>query len=103
MMTIDMFERAGAFAENKDIARGIRVNELLPALEKHEPVTLNFERVSSTTQSFVHALISDAIRKHGIDVLDDITFKDCNDNVKQLIKIVAEYMQQGAEREPEEA
>lgn len=97
MTEISVFEKAGSFAENKDIARDIRVQEILPALEKHESIILDFTAVNSTTQSFIHALISDAIRKYGSDSLDEISFKSCNKNIQQIIKIVVEYMQEGIE------
>lgn len=89
-----MFDLIGNFAENKDIARDIRVNIILPALGKNEEVILNFTRVNSATQSFIHALISDVIRKYGIGVLDKIYFKECVENVKKIIEIVIEYMQE---------
>jgi hypothetical protein len=95
MRQVDIFKKAGVFAENKDIARDIRLKEIIPALDKKEPIMLNFERVGSTTQSFIHALISDAIRKYGNNSLDEITFKGCNKNIQQIIKIVVEYMQDG--------
>lgn len=95
MKEIRIFEKTGAFAENKDTARDIRLQEIIPSLEKQEPITLDFAGVNSTTQSFVHALISDAIRKHGVNSLDEISFKSCNKNIQQIIKIVVEYMQEG--------
>ena len=97
MIEISVFEKAGSFAENKDVARDIRIQEILPALEKRESVILNFNAVNSTTQSFIHALISDAIRKYGPNSLDEVTFKSCNKNIQQIIKIVVEYMQEGIE------
>lgn len=96
MKQIDIFARAGAFAENKDVARNIRLNDILPALEKGEDVILNFVRVDAVTQSFVHALISDLLRKRGSDVLDRLEFKSCNDTVKKIIAIVVDYMQEGS-------
>jgi len=95
MKTISIFDRAGAFAENKDIARDIRVNEILPALDAGEEVVLDFEKVEAATQSFVHALISDVIRKFGSDALDRLSFKACSPVVKKLIGIVVDYMQEG--------
>jgi len=89
-----MYEIVGAFAENKDLARKIRIEQIIPQLEKGEIVTLNFEHVESTTQSFIHALISDLIRKFGPDVLDKILFEHCNDIIKQIITIVVDYMQE---------
>ena len=94
MKEIDIFSKVGAFAENKDIAREIRTNEILPALDNGEKVILNFEKVDSTTQSFIHALISDLIRKKGADVLDNIYFKNCGKTIEKLINIVISYMQE---------
>jgi hypothetical protein len=95
MKNIVIFDMAGAFAENKDIAREIRIKEIIPALTRNEEVTLDFDRVDAATQSFVHALISDILRKYGASALDRIVFKSCNVTVKKIIEIVVEYMQEG--------
>ena len=95
MKEIVVFTRAGRFAENKDIARDIRENEIIQALNKNEEVVLSFEKVDAATQSFIHALISDVLRKYGHDALDRITFKGCNDTIKKIINIVVDYMQDG--------
>lgn len=94
MKRIVVFDKAGAFAENKDVARDIRMREIVPALMQQEEVVLDFERVGAATQSFVHALISDVLRKHGSDALDRIVFKSCNDDIKKIINIVVDYMQE---------
>lgn len=93
-MTIKILNFAGEFAENKDVARKIRVKKIMPALEKKNQVILNFSGVSGATQSFIHALISDAIRQYGNDVFDLILFKDCSPVVREVVNIVAEYMQE---------
>ena len=93
MKQIILFDRAGAFAENKDIAKEIRIREIIPALDNHEEVVLNFDRVDAATQSFIHALISGVIRKFGSEILDKMSFKSCNDTVKKIINIVVDYMQ----------
>ncbi|HDH53583.1 MAG TPA: DUF4325 domain-containing protein [Nitrospirae bacterium] len=95
MKNIVIFDRAGAFAENKDIARDIRIREIIPALTQDEEVTLDFDKVDAVTQSFVHALISDILRKYGANALERISFKSCNITVKKIIGIVVEYMQEG--------
>ncbi|NTW30347.1 MAG: STAS-like domain-containing protein [Candidatus Moranbacteria bacterium] len=84
----------GDFAENKDLAREIRINKIIPALEKKEEVVLDFSGVNSVTQSFVHALISSLMRQYGDDVLEVISFKNCNETVSKIISIVVEYMQE---------
>lgn len=84
----------GSFAENKDIAKEIRLTKIIPALEKNEEIILDFEGIEGSTQSFIHALISDVIRKYGAEVLDKIFFKNCNENIKKIIGIVVDYMQE---------
>lgn len=95
MININIFNKAGAFAENKDVARSIRIKELFPALTKGEEITLDFGKVEAATQSFIHALISDILRKYGADALDHIAFKSCNVTVKKIIEIVVDYMLEG--------
>lgn len=94
MTSIDIKDAAGTFAENKDVARDLRIEKLMPALEQGESVILDFRGVEGATQSFIHALISEAFRTYREKTLDLIQFKDCNETVKQIITIVAEYMQE---------
>lgn len=94
MKTIQLFDHIGTFAENKDIARALRLKELIPSLEKNEAIILDFEKVEGATQSFIHALISDLFRLYGNEVLEKIQFKSCNDTVKGIITIVIDYMQE---------
>lgn len=94
MVHIKLFKSVGSFAENKDIAREIRLSQIIPALDKNEEVILDFENINSATQSFIHALISDLMRKYGNDVLDRISFKSCNETIQKIITIVADYMQE---------
>jgi len=93
MKQISIFDKVGAFAENKDIAKDIRTKEIIPALDDREEVILDFDRVDAATQSFIHALINGVIRKYGIDILDKISFKSCNDTTRKIINIVVDYMQ----------
>jgi hypothetical protein len=95
MIQIRLFDRAGSFAEDKDLARNIRMEQIVPALNRHEEVVLDFKNVDSATQSFIHALISDLIRNYGSEVLDRIGFKSCNDTIRKIISIVVDYMQEG--------
>lgn len=94
MMEIKLISFTGSFAENKDSARNIRLNRIIPAIEKKEEIILDFEGIDGATQSFIHALISDVIRKYGSEVLDKISFKNCNETVKKIIGIVVDYMQE---------
>lgn len=93
MKEIELFPKTGNFAENKDVARELRIKEIIPAFRNHQVVILDFNKVDSATQSFIHALISDIIRKEGYEVIDRLNFKNCNDTIKKIITIVIEYMQ----------
>lgn len=93
MIIINLFEKTGSFAEDKDVARNIRLNLINPSIIKKEEIILDFINIESITQSFMHALISEVIRKNGPEILDSIYFKNCNKNVKNIVNIVADYMQ----------
>ena len=95
-MIIQLFEHTGSFAENKDIARDLRREQITPILERGDDITLDFSGITSTTQSFIHALISELFRIYGNEVIDKISFKGCNDTVKKIISIVVDYMQQSS-------
>jgi isopentenyl phosphate kinase len=92
-ITIKILKLTGDFAENKDTAREIRVGVIEPALKKDQSIVIDFHGVDAATQSFIHALISQVIRDHTIDVLSRIAFKDANETVRQIIEIVVDYMQ----------
>ncbi len=94
MIEIKLLPIVGSFAENKDLARDIRLKKIIHALEDKQEITLDFDGIDLTTQSFIHALISDLIRKYGIDVLDKLYFKNCNETVTKIINIVVDYMQE---------
>jgi hypothetical protein len=93
MKEIGICDRVGSFAENKDLAREIRENDIKPTLNCGEEVVLDFKGVSMATQSFIHAMISDPIRLYGAEVLDRIAFKNCNSAIETLVKVVCDYMQ----------
>lgn len=93
MIVIEIKKSAGVFAENKDIAGILRDKTILPTLRSNKEVVLDFKGVEGVTQSFVHAMISEAMREFGAEVLDHIIFRDCNRSVQAIIEIVVDYMQ----------
>ena len=93
MKIIELYKLVGDFAEDKDAARKIRTETILPSLKNGEIVTLNFSNVNLATQSFIHALISELIRSYGIDVIDSLRFKDCNEAIRTIVNVVIDYMQ----------
>lgn len=91
---INMQKVAGDFAENKDIAKKLRIEKIMPALSKGDEVILDFEGVSGATQSFIHALISDPIRELKNVAFDNLAYKNTNDDIREIISIVYRYMQE---------
>lgn len=92
--TIKIKNYAGTFAENKDKAKELRVTKVIPALADGKVVELDFDGVSGTTQSFVHALVSEPIRRFRDVALDNLEYKNCSDIVKEVVKTVYDYMQE---------
>ena len=81
----------GGFAEDKDYARELRRTKILPALDRGERIALNFALVKYATQSFVHALIGEALKKYGETVLDRVEFQHCTPQIQSVIELVVDY------------
>jgi hypothetical protein len=91
---IKIKQLAGEFAENKDVAKRVRINEIMPALAKGEEVIIDFNGVSGATQSFIHALVSDPIREYKEMSFDKLMYKNANDDIREIVSIVYRYMQE---------
>lgn len=98
---IKILNVAGDFAENKDVAKDLRIRKIMPGLLGKKIVVLDFAGVSGTTQSFVHALISEPIRQFRATALDSLEYKNCSNEVKEIIKTVYEYMQESLKEDNE--
>ena len=82
----------GTFAEDKDAAARLRRDVILPELSKGGSIEFDFSTVTLTTQSFIHALISEALRVHGEEALSRIQFKQCAPAVKDIVETVVQYV-----------
>jgi hypothetical protein len=82
---------SGGFAEDKDEAKHLRTSEILPILARGEELVLDFEYVRYATQSYVHALIGEALKKHGEEALGLLEFKNCSAAVRSVIELVVDY------------
>lgn len=91
MNTTCTIEVPGPVAQDKDWARRARLHTLLPALSSRIEVRLDFSKVTIATQSFVHALVSEAIRTHGEAVLSIMEFHRCSAQVELTVKTVVTY------------
>ncbi len=92
-MKIKLSEKVGSFAESKETAKSLRNALILPALRRGEEVELDFEGITLGTQSFIHALIADAVRLKDPAGLDNLIFANCNDGLRSIIEVVVSYCQ----------
>jgi len=79
------------FAENKDQAKQLRLSQILPAVSEGDQIVLDFYAVKYATQSFVHALIGEALQTYGERALDLMEFRHCSDAVRSVIELVVDY------------
>jgi hypothetical protein len=91
MINITLLPEISEFAENKDIARQMRIEKILPAIERKEMVVLDFHGVRYATQSFMHALINECLERFGESALDYIQFKNCTTDIQIIIETVVGY------------
>jgi hypothetical protein len=96
MKTIRVFAMMGSFAEDKDAAAKLRKEIILPALDGGETIELDFTDVTLTTQSFIHALISEGLRRHGEKSLSRMQFKGCETAVRGIVETVVQYVLEAA-------
>lgn len=85
---------AGEFAENKEVAKKLRLEVILPALESEREIVVDFAGVSGATQSFIHAMVSDPIRKFGDRAYENMYYVNANGDIQEIISIVYRYMQE---------
>lgn len=91
-MIIKIFELVGSFAEDKDRAAALRKEKILPALKNGANLEIDFTGVTLTTQSFIHALISEGLRQNPDTALELLSFKGCADSVRGIIETVVQYV-----------
>ena len=94
MKKIIVYQDAGEFAENKDVAKRWREEIILPELAKNKEVEVDFINITGVTQSFVHALLAEAIRRYGDSAFDNLIFSNANGVVREIIRTVYHYMQE---------
>jgi hypothetical protein len=90
-ITVTIEAGTRGFAEDKDAAKQLRRQLIMPALAEEKKVILDFSAVTSSTQSFVHALVGEPLQKMGEPVLEKIEFRSCAPQIKSLVKLVVDY------------
>ncbi len=84
-------EGSRGFAEDKDAAKKLRTEVIMPALRAEKTVVIDFHGVTSSTQSFVHALVGEPLQKLGEPILSRLEFRSCAPQVRSLVELVVDY------------
>lgn len=92
--TIELKPLVGDFAENKETAKKLRIERIMPGLSQGHEVILDFYGIGGATQSFIHALVSDPIRQFGNTAFENLYFKNANADIQKIISIVYRYLQE---------
>lgn len=79
-------------AQDKDRARIIRTDEILPALAAEQDVWIDLTDVALATQSFMHALLAEPLRKYGAKGLERCSFGCRHQQVKETVRMVVGYV-----------
>ena len=91
MKTLIILPDSGVFVENKEEAQRWRQQEILPALANGEHIVLDFQHVQYATQSFMHALISEPLKRYKEGALDLIEFRNCSPALRTVVEWVVDY------------
>jgi len=92
-MKVDIMVASGVdgFAENKDEARATRLSKVLPTITAGGDVVLDFRDVRYATQSYIHALIGEALQQYGESALERMEFRNCSPAIKSVVELVVDY------------
>lgn len=96
-ITITLHDQVGDFAENKEVAKQLRIQTIMPALLEKKTIVLDFQGVNGATQSFIHALLSEPIREFRDVAYENLYYDNANDTVQEIVAIVYRYMQESLE------
>lgn len=91
MIEIRIPPGVSGFVEDKGLAKKLRIEKIIPALIAEEKVILDFSDVKYATQSFIHALVGEALKRFREEALDRIEFRNCSQQLKSVIELVVDY------------
>lgn len=84
--------------ETKDIGSRHSGKLLREKIEGHlfgkTPVTVDFGDINLITQSFADEFVGVLVRRDGVSILSNLKFKNCNDSIKDVIRLVVSYSEE---------
>ena len=77
--------RFGKLCANGDNALVFLQDEVIPLIHKGREISFDFMGVRNMNSSFSNALFANLVMQEGVEVLEHVTFKNCNPNIKALV------------------
>lgn len=84
-------ERFGTLCANGDKALSFLHDEVIPLIHEGKSIAFDFAGVRNMNSSFSNALLANLVMQEGVEVLDRITFKNCNANIKALVNAALDF------------
>jgi hypothetical protein len=78
----------GRYAEDKDLAKKIRDEKLLPALAENKTLTLNFEEIISAPHSLLNALLATPIERLGLVAYKNIKIINAAPDIRETLDFI---------------
>uniref|UniRef100_UPI004056E1F9 STAS-like domain-containing protein n=1 Tax=Candidatus Electrothrix sp. TaxID=2170559 RepID=UPI004056E1F9 len=75
----------GKLCANGDKALVFLTEEVLPSVHQGKKLAFDFAGVRNMNSSFSNALFANLIIQEGVEVLDKVTFRNCNSNIEALV------------------
>jgi hypothetical protein len=88
---ISIEERFGKLCANGNNALSFLQDEVMPFVHTGGSIVFDFMGVRNMNSSFSNALFANLIMQEGVSVLERVTFKNCNSNIKALINAALDF------------
>ncbi len=100
-VTVTIRPTVSHLAEDKDAARRVRDELLLPEVRAGRPVCVDLREPRVATHTFVHALLYEVIGQAGADAARLIHVHARERQIKDVVRLVAQYARDDAAGHPE--
>ena len=92
-LELKLKQEVGSFCGNGTNGDRLRREKIEPNWDQSELIVLNFEGVSSMTDSFANAFIGNIVESHPDDFREKLRFTNCSSLVKTFIKSALQMAQ----------
>jgi STAS-like domain of unknown function (DUF4325) len=78
----------GRYAEDKDLAKKIRDEKLLPALDENKTLTIDFEEIVSAPHSLLNAMLATPIERLGLSAYKKIKIINAVPEIRETLDFI---------------